>query len=477
MRGGFKMLSFFLNKVANGDFFSEVHSFKFEELNILLDINSGSVHLLDDISYDTIDALKRSNGCEQDFWSKMRGTDVQAVKGTVAELHELVEQDMLFTKSYLEDVKPERLLDSVVKSLCLHISHDCNMGCKYCFAGQGEFGGPKMHMSIEVGQKALDFLLDNSGNKRSCEVDFFGGEPLLNWRTIEALVDYGKTQAAKKNKKINFTLTTNGLLLNPQIEEFLNNEQISVVISLDGRKEVHNQMRPLRSGKGSHEHIIDKAKSLVASRKGINYFIRGTYTHNNLDFAEDVLFLADQGFTEISLEPVVALPDESYALREEDKEQLKEQYNFLACEYWKRKIAGKPFNFFHFNINLENAPCIPKRMTGCGAGYQYLAVAPDGEIYPCHQFVGKPEYCLGNVEKGVFNKQTIERFRSCHILNKECRNCWARFHCSGGCHASALSNNGSIEKPYEMGCYLQKLRLEAAIYLAILAKMQYIIQN
>jgi len=471
--GGFYlMIDFFLKKAALGQMETDIHSFAYEDLYILFDVNSGSVHVLDDVMWNILEVLKTSNGDEELFRSKLREYSSETIDEVLHELYSLVEEGTLFGVDTTTEESVADSFESVIKSLCLHVSHDCNLACSYCFAGKGSFGGAKNNMTLEVGKKALDFLIDNSGNRPTCEVDFFGGEPLLNWDTVKKLVEYGKQKASQKGKTFRFTLTTNALLLDREKEDFLNNENISVVLSIDGRKAIHDKMRPVPSGEGSYDLVSAKIKSFVNSRKGENYYVRGTFTGNNLDFAEDVLFLADEGYTEISLEPVVADSGESFAFQESDKVKLKQEYAKLANEYLKRKAAGKPFNFFHYNVDLENGPCLPKRLTGCGAGFQYLAVTPEGDLYPCHQFVGKEEYRLGDLFQGMIDEGLVEKFKKAHIYNKkECKICWARFLCSGGCHANAVNNNGSIDKPHQMGCFLQQVRLEAAIYIYVKGKM------
>jgi len=465
------MMDFFLEKAAFGKMQADVHFFAYEELYILFDVNSGSVHVLDEVTWNILESLKASNGNKELFKKQLETYSNETVDEVLHELYSLVEEGILFGADNMTEESVVSSLESVIKSLCLHVSHNCNLACSYCFAGKGSFGGIKNNMTLEIGKKALDFLIDNSGNRPTCEVDFFGGEPLLNWDTVKKLVEYGKERAAQKGKVFRFTLTTNGLLLDQEKEEFLNKENISVVLSIDGRKAVHDKMRPVPSGGGSYDLVSPKIRSLVNSRKGKNYYVRGTFTGNNLDFTEDVLFLADEGYTEISLEPVVAVSTEKFAFQEKDKNRLKDEYARLAREYLKRKIAGKPFNFFHYNVDLEKGPCLPKRLTGCGAGFQYLAVTPEGDLYPCHQFVGKEEYLLGDLTQGIINKKLVGKFKKAHIYNKEeCKVCWAKFLCSGGCHANAANNNGSIEKPHQMGCFLQKIRLEAAIYIYIKEK-------
>ena len=468
------MIDFFLKKAVLGQIQTDIHSFAYEDLYILFDVNSGSVHILDEVTWDILESLKASKGNEEFFRKQLEKYPDETIDEALNELYSLVKEGTFFGANTMTEESVVSNLESVIKSLCLHVSHDCNLACSYCFAGKGSFGGAKNNMTLEVGKRALDFLIDNSGNRPTYEVDFFGGEPLLNWDTVKKLVEYGKERAAGKGKVFRFTLTTNALLLDQEKEEFLNKENISVVLSIDGRKAVHDKMRPVPSGEGSYDLVAPKIKSFINSRQGKNYYVRGTFTGNNLDFAEDVLFLADEGYTEISLEPVVANPTEEFAFQKNHKDRLRYEYARLAKEYLKRKATGRPFNFFHYNVDLEKGPCLPKRLTGCGAAFQYLAVTPEGDLYPCHQFVGKEEYRLGDLFQGIIDKKLAERFKKAHIYNKkECKICWVRFLCSGGCHANAVSNNGSIDEPYQMGCFLQRVRLEAAIYIYVKEKITY----
>ncbi|MCM1264307.1 MAG: thioether cross-link-forming SCIFF peptide maturase, partial [Butyrivibrio sp.] len=354
--------------------------------------------------------------------------------------------------------------ETVVKALCLHIAHDCNLTCKYCFAKEGEYHGKRALMSFEVGKKALDFLVANSGNRVNLEVDFFGGEPLLNWNVVKELVEYGRSIEKEHNKKFRFTLTTNGILLNDEILEFANKEMGNIVLSIDGRKEVNDMMRPHRGGQGSYDEIVPKFKHVADSRNQMNYYVRGTYTRNNLDFSEDVKHLADLGFEQISVEPVVAKPEDDYSLREEDVPKLLEEYDKLALEYLKRKKEGKGFNFFHFMIDLEGGPCVAKRLSGCGSGDEYLAVTPWGDLYPCHQFVGNEDFLMGNVDEGITRPDIRDSFKNCNVYTKEkCRDCFAKFYCSGGCAANSYQFHGNINDAYDIGCKLQRKRVECAI--------------
>ena len=391
----------------------------------------------------------------------------QDLRDIFSDLQEMEENGTLFAKDvYQEGVIDFKKRQTVVKALCLHIAHDCNLACRYCFAGEGEYKGDRSLMSYEVGKKALDFLVANSGNRRNLEVDFFGGEPLLNFDVVKKLVAYGREIEKTKDKHFRFTLTTNGVLLNDEVIEFANREMDNIVLSIDGRKEVHDHMRPFKNGSGSYDLIIDKFKRVAESRNQTKYYVRGTFTHNNLDFVEDVLHLADEGFEQISVEPVVADPAEPYAIRQEDISEICEGYDRLAKEMLKRKKEGKGFNFFHYMIDLSGGPCVYKRLSGCGSGTEYLAVTPWGDLYPCHQFVGEEQFCMGNVDDGVVNTELRDTFKLCNVYAKEeCRNCFAKFYCSGGCAANAYHCHGDINKPYEIGCELQRKRVECAIML------------
>ena len=374
-------------------------------------------------------------------------------------------QGTLFT----EDTYKDKIIDfkkrsTVVKALCLHIAHDCNLACQYCFAEEGEYHGRRALMSYEVGKQALDFLVENSGSRKNLEVDFFGGEPLMNWQVVKDLVAYGREQEKLHDKKFRFTLTTNGVLLNDEVMEFANREMSNVVLSIDGRQKVHDKMRPFRNGKGSYDLVVPRFQKLAESRNQNNYYVRGTFTRNNLDFSEDVLHLADLGFKQISVEPVVASPEESYALMEEDIPEICEQYDRLAAEMVKRHGTEKDFNFFHFMIDLTGGPCVYKRLSGCGSGTEYLAVTPWGDLYPCHQFVGEEKFLMGNVFDGIQNTDLRDEFKGCNVYAKEkCRDCFARFYCSGGCAANSYNFHGSINDAYDIGCELQRKRVECAV--------------
>ena len=443
-----------------------VHQYKMGGYNIVIDVNSGAIHVVDDMTYDMIEMYESSD--KDSIFTEM-AKRYPAHKDEIAEvwdeIAELIAAEELFTKdSYEPYITDFAKRPTVVKALCLHIAHDCNLACQYCFAEEGEYHGKRELMSYEVGRKALDFLVANSGNRRNLEVDFFGGEPLMNFQVVKDLVAYGRSLEETHDKKFRFTLTTNGVLLNDDIMEFANQEMGNVVLSIDGRKEVHDRMRPFRKGAGSYDLIVPKFQKFADSRHQEKYYVRGTFTHNNLDFSKDVLHLADLGFKQISVEPVVAQETDSYAIREEDLPQLMEEYENLALEMVKRHGKENDFNFFHFMIDLEGGPCVAKRLSGCGSGTEYLAVTPTGDLYPCHQFVGNTDFLMGNVDDGVVNTDLRDEFKSCNVYAKDkCRECFARFYCSGGCAANSYNFHGDIHNAYDIGCALQKKRVECAI--------------
>lgn len=442
-----------------------VHQYQNNGYNIVLDVNSGAIHVVDELMYAVIGLYEEHT--PQQIIEKLRDTFEEAdVLEALDEIEQLKKDELLFTpdeyEDYIEDISKNR--QTVVKALCLHIAHDCNLACKYCFAEEGEYHGKRELMSYEVGKAALDFLIAGSGNRHNLEVDFFGGEPTLNFQVVKDLVAYGRSQEKAHDKKFRFTLTTNGVLLNDEIMEFANQEMDNVVLSIDGRKNVHDFMRPFPNGSGSYDIVVPKYQKFADSRDQMRYYVRGTFTHHNLDFAKDVLHLADLGFKQISVEPVVAPDDADYAIREEDLPQLFEEYDQLAKEIIKRKKNGQEFNFFHFMIDLEGGPCVAKRLSGCGSGTEYLAVTPWGDLYPCHQFVGNEKFYLGNVFEGVKHPEICQEFKSCNVYSKEkCRKCFARFYCSGGCVANSYNFHGSIHDAYDIGCALQKKRVECAI--------------
>ena len=454
-----------------------IHQYINNGFHIIMDVNSGSVHSVDPLMYEAVaiaakmvpdmkEPEKLPAEAKKEILNRLSETYGESeAEEALEEIQYLIDAGELFTSDvyhdYVVDFKKRK---TVVKALCLHIAHDCNLACKYCFAEEGEYHGRRALMSFEVGKKALDFLIANSGNRRNLEVDFFGGEPLMNWEVVKQLVEYGRSKEKEYNKNFRFTMTTNGVLLNDEIMEFCDREMSNVVLSLDGRREVNDRMRPFRSGKGSYELIVPKFLKFAEMRGDKDHYIRGTFTRHNLDFSKDVLEFADLGFTSMSIEPVVAQPEEDYAIREEDLSQILEEYDKLALEYIDRQKAGKGFNFFHFNIDLNQGPCVAKRLSGCGSGTEYLAVTPWGDIYPCHQFVGQEEFLLGTVDTGVTNTPVRDEFKLCNVYAKDkCRDCFARFYCSGGCAANSYNFHGSITDAYDIGCEMQKKRIECAI--------------
>lgn len=451
-----------------------VHQYKSNGFNIVMDVNSGSVHVVDDIVYDMIPLVEPlvNEGIKDTATIRAAVLNLahlpypeEEITGAVDEVLELEQAGQLFApdiyEDYIFDFKNRK---TVVKALCLHIAHDCNLACKYCFAEEGEYHGRRALMSFEVGKKALDFLVAASGNRVNLEVDFFGGEPLMNWQTVKELVAYGRSLEEPNHKKFRFTLTTNGILLDDEVMEFVNREMANVVLSIDGRKEVNDQMRPFRGGQGSYDIIVPKFIKLAESRDQMNYYVRGTFTRNNLDFAQDVLHLADLGFKQISVEPVVGQPSDSYAIREEDLPGLKEEYDKLAAEMVKRNEEGNGFNFFHFMIDLDGGPCVAKRLSGCGSGTEYLAVTPWGDLYPCHQFVGNEKFLMGNVDTGVVREDIRDDFKCLSVYAKDkCKKCFAKFYCSGGCAANSYNLHGRVNDVYEVGCELERKRVECAI--------------
>lgn len=441
-----------------------IHQYKSNGYNIVLDVNSGSVHVVDDLTYDII-SMYEDNDKDTIIEKFKDDYSISDISEVYDEITQLKEDGQLFTediyRQYITDFKKRK---TVVKALCLHIAHDCNLACKYCFAGKGEYNGKKDLMSLEVGKRALDFLIENSGNRRNLEVDFFGGEPLMNFDVVKGIVEYGRSKEKEYDKNFRFTLTTNGILLDDDVMEFANKEISNVVLSLDGRKEVNDEMRPTRNGKGSYDLIVPKFQKLAESRDQMNYYVRGTFTHNNLDFSNDVIHYADLGFKQMSMEPVVSEYDEPYAIKEEDLPKIMEEYDKLAKEYIKRRKEGRGFNFFHFMIDLNQGPCVAKRLSGCGSGTEYLAVTPWGDLYPCHQFVGDEKFMLGNVFDGITKPEICDEFKLCNVYAKEkCQNCFARYYCSGGCAANSYKFHGTINDAYDIGCEMQRKRVECSI--------------
>lgn len=447
-----------------------IHQYKNNGYNIVMDVCSGAIHVVDEVTYDVIELYEENNKNQikttlEVLQDKLLKYSKEELQETLEEVEELKARGELFAEDeYEQFVMDFKKRKTVVKALCLHIAHDCNLGCRYCFAEEGEYHGDRSMMSLEVGKQALDFLVENSGTRRNLEVDFFGGEPTMNFEVVKELVRYGRSLEEPYNKKFRFTLTTNGILLNDEIMEFANVEMANVVLSIDGRKSVNDYMRPARNGKSTYDIIVPKFQQFAELRNQTNYYVRGTFTHHNLDFSEDVLHLADLGFQQISVEPVVAPKEEPYAIQEEDLPQLMEEYDKLAKEMIKREQEGTGFQFFHFMIDLTQGPCVAKRLSGCGSGTEYLAVTPWGDLYPCHQFVGQKEFKMGNVFDGIQAESLRDEFKLCNVYAKEkCRNCFARFYCSGGCAANSYHFHGSILDAYDIGCELQKKRIECAI--------------
>ena len=452
-----------------------VHQYKLNGYNIVLDTCSGSIHVVDEVAYDIIELFPKKTADEivVEIMSKYKEREdvtEEEIRLCIEDVESLVKAEKLYTEDTFADKAGtfKERSGNVIKALCLHVAHTCNLNCSYCFASQGKYHGERALMSFEVGKQALDFLIANSGTRRNLEVDFFGGEPLMNWDVVKELVVYARQQEKIYNKNFRFTLTTNGMLIDDDVIEFSNKEMSNVVLSLDGRKEIHDLTRVDYAGNGSYETIVPKFKKLVEARNGQGYYMRGTFTHANPDFTKDVFHMADLGFTELSMEPVVGASDDPMVLTAEDLEIVKEQYEILAKEMIKRKKEGRGFTFYHYMIDLTEGPCVYKRISGCGSGTEYMAVTPWGDLYPCHQFVGEEEYKLGDVWNGVTNNSVREEFRGCNAYSREeCKDCWAKLYCSGGCAANAFHASGSIRGIYEPGCELFRKRMECAIMIKV----------
>ena len=443
-----------------------IHAYKLGGYNIVLDVNSGCVHVVDEVAYDIIsDYDKKPQDVIIAETTAKHGVSREDVLAVFDDIEELKKDGKLFTEDKFRALAKEfKKRQSVIKALCLHVAHDCNLACKYCFACEGEYHGPRGLMSFEVGKRALDYLIEHSGTRKNLEVDFFGGEPSLNFEVVKQLVAYGREKEKETGKNFRFTYTTNGIILTDEIMDFCNKEMSNVVLSLDGRPEVNDRMRVNRGGSGSYSTIVPKFQKFIEKRGGKDYYIRGTYTRFNKDFAADILHMADLGFKEISIEPVVADPAAPYALKTEDLPELLEQYEILAKEMIKRERRGDGFTFYHYMIDLDGGPCVVKRVSGCGVGTEYMAVTPEGDFYPCHQFVGNPDFLLGNVWDGVTNAAVCDQFKNCNIYShEECDTCFARMYCSGGCAANAYNSTGSVTGVYSLGCELHKKRIECAI--------------
>ena len=457
-----------------------IHQYKLNGYAIVLDTCSGSVHAVDDVAYDVIELYQQKSEDEivgQILTKYQDREDVteQDVRDCIADVRALEKAGKLFTPDTFAPKADTFKAKSgnVIKALCLHVAHTCNLNCAYCFASQGKYHGDRGLMSFEVGKRALDFLVENSGSRTNLEVDFFGGEPLMNWNVVKQLVEYARSIEETVHKKFRFTLTTNGMLIDDDVINFANREMHNVVLSLDGRKEIHDRVRVDYAGNGSWEKIVPKFRQLVKARGGKNYYMRGTFTHANPDFTNDINVMLDLGFDQLSMEPVVCAPDDEAALTQDDLPIVLEQYELLAKDMLKRKKEGKPYTFYHYMIDLKGGPCIYKRISGCGSGTEYMAVTPWGDLYPCHQFVGEEKFKLGNIWDGVRNEATREEFRSCNVYARpECRDCWAKLYCSGGCAANAYHATGSICGIYEYGCELFKKRMECAIMLQVAESLE-----
>ena len=447
-----------------------IHSFKLGGLNIVLDVFSGSVHIVDDIAFDMINMFedKTEDEIVTAILSKYNEITKEEIADGLSQIAELKAMGKLFTEDTFSEIAGslKAKTSGVVKALCLHIAHTCNLNCSYCFASQGKFNGERGLMSFEVGKRALDFLIENSGTRHNLEVDFFGGEPLMNFQVVKDLVAYARSIEKDANKNFRFTLTTNGVLVDDDVIDFANREMSNVVLSLDGRKEVHDRFRVDYNGNGSFDKIVPKFQRFVEKRGNKDYYMRGTFTHANPDFLEDIKTMLDLGFTELSMEPVVCAPNDPSALTEEDKAVVMDQYEKLAELMLKKQREGKPFTFYHYMIDLKSGPCIYKRVSGCGSGTEYMAVTPWGDLYPCHQFVGDDNYKLGNVFEGVKNTEIQNKFANSNVYTKsECKDCWAKLYCSGGCPANSYHATGDINGVYSYGCDLFRKRMECAIYL------------
>lgn len=456
-----------------------IHQYKLNGYNIVLDVYSGSVHVVDDVAYDIIGMYEGHTKEEiteaiLEKYADNPEVTAEEIADILEGIEELKKTGKLFTEDLYADIAANfKMKNNDIKALCLHVAHTCNLTCDYCFASQGKYQGERALMSFEVGKQALDFLIANSGSRRNLEVDFFGGEPLMDWEVVKQLVNYARSVEKEHNKNFRFTLTTNGLLVDDDVIEFANKEMHNVVLSLDGRKEVHDRLRRTVGGHGSYDVIVPKFQKFVQSRNNTGYYVRGTYTHDNIDFTKDIFHMADLGFTELSMEPVVCDPKEPYALTEADLPVLFEQYEILAKDMLRREKEGKPITFYHYMIDLTGGPCVYKRVTGCGSGTEYMAVTPWGELFPCHQFVGDPAYSLGDIWKGVTHPEVQDKFRKCNAYARpDCKDCWAKLYCSGGCAANAYHATGDIAGVYEYGCQLFRKRMECAIMIQVAKQVQ-----
>ncbi|MFI8709849.1 thioether cross-link-forming SCIFF peptide maturase [Bacillus sp. NPDC077411] len=456
-----------------------IHQYKLNGYNIVLDTYSGSVHVVDDLTYGII-ALYETTSAEEivtmmlEKYACDSAISEKDIRETIADLEELKNDGQLFTEDEYKDLSIDlRNRQTYVKALCLNVAHTCNLSCEYCFASQGKYNGSRAIMSYEVGKRAIDYLLENSGHHRNLDVDFFGGEPLMAWKVVKQIVTYARSKEKEYKKTFRFTFTTNGMLLNDEVTDFLNKEMYNVVLSLDGRKEVHDHLRKTVTGKGSYDYIVPKFQEFVEKRGDQEYYVRGTYTRNNVDFTNDIFHIADLGFDKLSMEPVICDPREPYALTEEDLPEIYNQYEILAKEMLKRGEEGNGFTFYHYMLDLSEGPCIQKRISGCGSGTEYLAVTPWGELFPCHQFVGDQEYSMGNIWDGITRQETQCQFKESNCYSKpECQDCWAKLYCSGGCPANALHATGSINGIYDFSCDIFRKRVECSMMVKVAESMR-----
>lgn len=452
-----------------------IHKFKLKGYNVLLDVNSGGVHIVDDLTYDLLDNVEPpfDEKCPENVIKKLSKLyNENDIEECYKEIVSLYNDKILFSEDDYEKYALTAI-ESPIKAMCLHIAHDCNLRCKYCFASTGDFGTGRTLMDFETGRRAIDFLIENSGDRKFLELDFFGGEPTLNFDVVKQVVEYARSKEEENNKKFRFTITTNGVHLTDDMIDFINKEMYNVVLSIDGRKEVNDRMRVRVDGSGSYDKIMPNFEKLVSKRpKDKDWYVRGTYTKYNLDFSEDIMHLYEQGFEQISVEPVMADPKEPYAITEADLPKIFKEYENLAEKIKKIRDEGKFINFFHFMIDLDQGPCAIKRLRGCGSGNEYVSITPDGDIYPCHQFVGIEEFKMGNLYSGTFNKEMKNMFASAHVYSKpECKKCWAKFYCSGGCNANNYIYAGDIHNAHKLSCQIQKKRLECAILMKALELM------
>ncbi|MCM3603486.1 thioether cross-link-forming SCIFF peptide maturase [Robertmurraya korlensis] len=451
-----------------------IHQYKLNGYNIVLDTYSGSVHVVDELAYDIIGLYEHASSDKittlmlEKYQTNPEITEVE-IQETLTDIQELINHGQLFTEDEFSDLSIDlRNRKTYVKALCFNVAHTCNLSCDYCFASQGKYNGDRAIMSFDVGKRAIDFLIENSGHHRNLDIDFFGGEPLMAWNVVKQIVSYARSKEKEYHKKFRFTFTTNGMLLNKKVTEFLNEEMDNVVLSLDGRKEVHDRLRRTVNGKGSYDHIVPKFQEFIKNRGEKEYYVRGTYTHDNVDFTNDIFHIADLGFDKLSMEPVICNPKEPYALTEEDLPEIYNQYEILAKEMIARNENGKKFTFYHYMLDLSEGPCIQKRISGCGSGTEYLAVTPWGELFPCHQFVGDEEFSMGNIWDGITKPEIQAQFKASNCYSKpECQNCWAKLYCSGGCPANSLHATGSINGTFEFSCDIFRKRVECSMMVKV----------